>query len=188
MDTVKENKTERMTIEDIREHDPCYDPIQFLPENWTGTALDILQIDDCPAEDRLWVVTHPGWIDDIVLRQWIRWCALQVIDLWDAQDVVREYLETGNEELQNVAWVAAWAAAGTAAGGDAASAAARDAASTVTSAATWSVASAAARDAVKVAARVGAGDEWGVAGTTAWDAACDAQVEKLIELTEKLQS
>jgi hypothetical protein len=66
-----------------------------------------------------------------------RWCALQVIHLWDAPDVVRRYLETGDESLRSAAWAdamsswdtrgaaraAAWAAAK-----DAARAAARSAA------------------------------------------------------------
>ena len=64
-----------------------------------------------------------------LLREFIRWCALQVIDLWDAPDVVRRYLETGDESLRHAARDAAWAAwdareaswaARDAAGGDAA--------------------------------------------------------------------
>ena len=31
-----------------------------------------------------------------LLREFARWCALQVIHLWDAPDVVKKYLETGN--------------------------------------------------------------------------------------------
>ena len=58
-----------------------------------------------------------------VLREFARWAALQVIDLWDAPAVVREYLETGDESLR----YAARSAAGPAAG-DAAWDAARDAA------------------------------------------------------------
>ena len=54
-----------------------------------------------------------------VLRQFARWCALQVIDLWDAPAVAREYLETGDESKRDAAWTAArnaaqdaaWAAA-----------------------------------------------------------------------------
>ena len=64
------------------------------------------------------------------LREMARWSALQVIDLWDAPAVVRQYLETGN------AWAAARAAAR-----DAAWAAAGDVA--------WAAARAAARDAAR---------------------------------------
>ena len=45
-----------------------------------------------------------------LLWEMSRWCALQVIHLWDAPAVVREYLETGNESLRAAAWAAAWAA------------------------------------------------------------------------------
>jgi hypothetical protein len=49
---------------------------------------------------------------DELLREFARWSALQVIHLWNAPDIVREYLETGNEELRNAARAAAWYAAG----------------------------------------------------------------------------
>ena len=49
-----------------------------------------------------------------LMREFARWCALQVIDLRDAPDVVRQYLTTGSESLRaaarNEAWAAAWAA------------------------------------------------------------------------------
>ena len=45
------------------------------------------------------------------LRAFARSCALDVIDKWDAPSVVREYLETGNEELRESARSAAWSAA-----------------------------------------------------------------------------
>ena len=53
-----------------------------------------------------------------LLRDFARWCALSVIDKWNAPDVVRKYLTTGDEKLRDAAWDAAW---------DAARAAARDA-------------------------------------------------------------
>jgi hypothetical protein len=89
-----------------------------------------------------------------LLRDWGRWCALQVIHLWDAPDVVRQYLETGDESLR---------AAARAAAGDAAWAAARDAAWAAAGAAAW----AAGRDAA-----------WAAARDAAWAAARDAEIEK----------
>jgi hypothetical protein len=56
-----------------------------------------------------------------VLREFARWCARQVMHLWDAPDVVVRYLETGDESLRAAARAAAWDAAW-----DAARAAARD--------------------------------------------------------------
>ena len=41
-----------------------------------------------------------------LLQDFARWCALQVVDLWDAPDVVREYLTTGDETLRADAWLA----------------------------------------------------------------------------------
>jgi hypothetical protein len=58
-----------------------------------------------------------------LLEQFARWCALQVIHLWNVPPVVREYLETGNDSLREDACGAAdeaaaraayWAAARTA--------------------------------------------------------------------------
>ena len=77
-----------------------------------------------------------------VLREFARWCALQVIDQWDAPDVVRQYLETGDESLRAAAWAAAGAAAG-----DAAWAAAWAAAGDAAGGAAWAAAGGAARDA-----------------------------------------
>ena len=82
----------------------------------------------------------PLWGYDCTDELWTfaRLAALEVLPLWpDAPDVVREFLETGNEDLRDAARDAAW---------DAARAAARDAA--------W----AAARDAARAAARDAARD------------------------------
>ena len=50
-----------------------------------------------------------GWMLDItdVLWQFARMCALDVIHLWDAPDVVVRYLKTGDETLRYAAWYAA---------------------------------------------------------------------------------
>ena len=87
-----------------------------------------------------------------VLRHFARLCALDVIHLWDAPDVVVRYLKTGDESLRaaaraaawDTAWDTAWAAAWDAAG-DAARAAAGAAAGDAAWAAAWAAAGAAAR-------------------------------------------
>ena len=89
---------------------------------------DILHGDDkvCASQrTHLWRLD----IDDI-LRDFARHCALDVVHLWDAPDLVVRYLKTGDESLRDAA-------------GDAAGDAARDAAS----AAVWD-----ARDAAWAAA------------------------------------
>jgi len=51
---------------------------------------------------------------DALLREFARWCALSVAHLWDMPDIVRVYLETGDELLRDAAGDAVWDAAGTA--------------------------------------------------------------------------
>ncbi len=54
-----------------------------------------------------------------VLRKFARLCALDVIGKWDAPEIVRRYLETGDESMRSAArvvarsaaWSAAWAVA-----------------------------------------------------------------------------
>ena len=94
-----------------------------------------------------------------LLREFSRWCAMQVIDLWDAPLIVREYLETGNESLREAARYAAGYAAGYAV----------DAA--------W-----AARYAAREAAREAGEAAW--AARAARDAARTAQRDKLLEMVE----
>ena len=107
----------KLNIETLRGFDPCYDPTKYFSEDWEGTLQDILKDDRIPSKDRIWVFSKA--MPESKCREFARWCALQVIDLRDAPDVVREYLETGNEKIRsaarnaarNAAWAAAWAAA-----------------------------------------------------------------------------
>lgn len=79
--------------------------------------------DKSVANERTVVAMLDADATDKLLRDFARWCALQVIHLWDAPAIVRRYLETGDETLRAAARDAAWAAAW-----DAARAAAWDAA------------------------------------------------------------
>jgi len=78
-----------------------------------------------------------------ILRAFVRKCALDVVPLWNAPEIVIKYLKMGDESIRaaasDAAWNAAWAAAGAAAW-----AAAWDAA--------WATAWAAARAAARAAA------------------------------------
>ena len=109
-----------------------------------------------------------------ILQKFARMCALDVIHLWDAPDVVVRYLKTGDESLRDAARSAAWAARSAA--WDAMSAAwsaAMDVAWSAAWAAVWDARSAAwdtgatARDAAMSAARSAA---WAAARAAAWDA------------------
>ena len=67
------------TIEDIRDLQPCYDPNKWLPENWEGTVVDILDHPEIPPQDKIWVVRN--WIDDRTLRLFAVWCAREALKL-----------------------------------------------------------------------------------------------------------
>jgi len=100
-----------------------------------------------------------------VLRDFARRCALDVIHLWDAPPVVRQYLRTGDETIRAAARDAARAAwAAEDAAGDA-------------EAAAWAAAWAAGDAAAAAAA-------WAAeaAGAAAWDAARDRQQRRLTAL------
>ena len=104
---------------------------------------------------------------DDLLRGFARAQARSVLHLWDAPEIVRHYLEIGDENIRAAAGAAAWAAAGTAAW-----AAAGAAAWAAAGVAAW----AAARDAAGAAARAAAG---AAAGAAAW-AAADKDLQRLI--------
>ena len=66
-----------MKLEDIRKLNPCYDPNRYLPEDWEGSVSDILRLEDCPAEDRIWVAVR--LIDDKTARLFAVWCAREAL-------------------------------------------------------------------------------------------------------------
>ena len=112
-----------------------FDALQYAP----GKTLCLVEVEGVVSEQSDKLVCRRRRIvkridSEALTREFARWCALQVIELWDAPDVVRQYLTTGDEKI----WAAAWAAAR-----DAAWDAARDAAW----AAAWDAAWAARRDA-----------------------------------------
>jgi len=102
-----------------------------------------------------------------ILRKFARMCALDVIHLWDAPDVVVRYLKTGDEALRDATRIAAWDASSARASGAASSAeaaamdaawaawaAARSAAWAAARSAAWATAKDAARDAAMQGKRV----------------------------------
>ena len=95
------------------------------------------------------------------LWKFARMCALDVIHLWNAPDVVVEYLKTGNEKLRAASRAASWAAlraASRAASGDASGAALRAALRSASRAASWVASGAALRSALRAASRAASGD------------------------------
>ena len=89
-----------------------FDALQYAP----GGTLCLVELDgeivtgtDKVVASRRRIVKR---IDaEPLMRAFARWCALQVIELWDAPEVVRQYLTTGDESLRDAAWAAAWAVA-----------------------------------------------------------------------------
>ncbi len=90
-----------------------------------------------------------------VLHDFARWCALQVIDYWDAPDVMREWLATGDPKLRSAAKSAAESVAEAST-----TSTARAAAGAAEAAATKSTARSTARSAARSAA-------WATAWSTA---------------------
>ncbi len=138
-----------------------FDALQYAP----GHVLDLVEVEDiveqhedkgvCRRRKRIATVNA-----EPLLREFARWCALDVYHLWgnaktDPDSICKRYLETGDESLRAAAWATAY---------DAASATARAAAYDAASAA----ASATARAAASAAARAAA---WAAASATAWAAA-----------------
>ena len=170
----------KVTYQQIKDFKPCYDPIKFIPENWEGTALDILNISECPINDRLWVILRNEFFSDKELRLFAVWCARQALSI------------PGNESeiCSNTCDVAERYANGNATYEEliAASAAAREAALLAARLAAWYAASDDAREAAWEAAR---DDAWYAARLAAllaarlaaWEAArlaaWDDQIEQL---------
>ena len=159
------------TIDDIRRLRPCYDPSRYLAEDWTGTALDVLDVTDCPAADRIWVVLGMMSEND---RRLAACCFVRRTPVgggrtvWDilTDDRSKKAVEVAERFADGEATereLAAAQAAASAAARDTASAAARDTAS----AAAWDAASAAA---------------WAAASAAASAAARDAQIDILREM------
>ncbi len=97
-----------ITVDMVRSWEPCYDPTEIVPEDWEGTALDVLNL-PIPAEDKLWVVLCEEVISFDVLREFSHWCALEVAHLCATPDIVMQYLNTGDEKLRVAAIDAATA-------------------------------------------------------------------------------
>jgi HEAT repeat protein len=93
-----------------------YDALQYAP----GPILCMVQCEDVTNGDDKLVCRRRKIVRRIdattLMRRFARESALSVIHLWDAPDVVRRYLETGDESLRAAARAAAMAAARAAAG------------------------------------------------------------------------
>jgi hypothetical protein len=95
------------TIDDIRSWKPSYDPTIYLPEQWSGTVVDILKYPKIPLDEKLWIVCRENLIDAKTLRLFAVWCARQVDSLFPDEgskrviDVVEKFAQgqASREEL-----------------------------------------------------------------------------------------
>jgi len=88
-----------------------FDALQYM---CGGFSLDLVELDG-------FIVAHPeGFVPDkhvasqrthlnridanALLSEFARWCALQVVDLWQCPTIVRQYLETGDESIREEAF------------------------------------------------------------------------------------
>jgi len=103
------------TLNKILARDPCGQEVTQPLTGWLKLLkhLGKTQADDEPLpfsvivesnglEDALWCCQSAPEYNE-VWRVYARWCALQVINLWDAPEVVLEYLNTGNENIRKSA-------------------------------------------------------------------------------------
>ena len=139
-----------------------FDALQYAP----GSLLHLVEldgeikpygspVDKFAARKRKIIATIDA---EDLLWEFTRKCALNVIHLRDAPDVVKQYLTTGDELLRATPWDAAWAAAW-----DSARATSWDAALDAAWAAAWDAARATSWDAARDAS-------WDAALAAAWDA------------------
>ena len=91
------------------------DSLKYAPGSWVSKR----DIDEVTREDDKVCgpacVHTEGFDATEILRKFARLCALDVIDLWGAPEIVVRYLKTGDESLRAAAMAAAWAAASAAA-------------------------------------------------------------------------
>ena len=62
------------------------DPLAYLPEGWSGNALDILNIEECPAHDRVLCVLSELFLRRRILRLFAVNCARHTLSLISEED------------------------------------------------------------------------------------------------------
>ena len=87
------------------------DALRYAPGNW----LALVEVEDFERGDDKLVARRRRalWVFNAeeLLRLFARQCALLVVHLWDCPDIVKRYLEIGDESIRDAAWAAASAAA-----------------------------------------------------------------------------
>ena len=151
-----------ITLEDLRNLNPCYDPATKLGNGWSGTLLDILNGSRIPDDDKIWAVTK--LLDEKTARLFAVHCA---------KEAIKNIKDKVDERIIKCIEVAEKFANGQASDEEryAAESAARSAARSAAWSAAWSAAESAARSAA-----------WSAAESAAWS----AFVTKLKEMVTDL--
>lgn len=69
-----------LTIDDIRRLKPCYNPSKYLEEDFNGTIVDILNNEEIPYMDRVWVTIKLKIISKEKLKSFNVWCYKQIFN------------------------------------------------------------------------------------------------------------
>lgn len=102
----------KVTIEDVIMLERCDDyPVEKLLKLSNGQnemSLQEIAALDVPSADLLWLLV--SLMDNEKKDLFVRMCALRVIHLWDAPEIVIRYLNTGDESIRDEAHCSALAA------------------------------------------------------------------------------
>jgi hypothetical protein len=113
----------KITPEYIRTFNPCYDPSEYLAEDYSEELIDFIRHPKIPAHDKIWLFSQRGVTTEKTQRLFAVWCAREVLKLVadpdprsiEACDVAERFAngEATVGELE-VTEAEAWAAAGAA--------------------------------------------------------------------------
>jgi hypothetical protein len=89
----------------------AFDALAYAP----GTILCLVEVEDFTTDGDKGVARRRKILQrvDITeqLKSFARWCALRVVHLWDAPEVVVQFLKTGDESLREATGAAVYAVA-----------------------------------------------------------------------------
>lgn len=103
----------KVTVKDIMRYGPCKDyPLGRVKKLWNGkeylTEREIVAL-NIPRKDIICALI--GLMTDEQRNVFRCRIASRVLHLWDAPEIAKEYLETGNDKIRVAARYAAWDAA-----------------------------------------------------------------------------
>lgn len=100
MQASEEKKYWCITDGTIESSEQCHAKIVDACQNSTGTRIYLVRISQAAPVVVAWVDGEDG---NKLLRNFAKWCALQVINLWEAPNIVRQYLKGTDGSLRDAA-------------------------------------------------------------------------------------